>query len=100
MDSLISSGRILDVILVVIAVEMLVVGFYMWRKGQGLALISFAASGLSGGSLVLAFRALMKESGWPFVAIYLGAALLAHVADIALRLITARDAGGVSSRDP
>lgn len=100
MDGFISSGRIADVILVALAAELLIVGYYLWRKGEGLALLSFAASGLAGGSLVLALRAVLRESGWLFVAIYLLAALLAHVADLALRLLATRYANGVSSRDP
>ena len=75
-------------------------GFYLWRRGQGLALMSFVASSLAGGSLVLALRAVLRESGWLFVAIYLAAALLAHLADIALRLLLARQAAGVPSEEP
>lgn len=100
MEEFIRSGRIADVILVAIAVEMAIVGLYLWHRGQGLALMSFAASSLAGGSLVLALRAVLRESGWLFVAIYLGAALLAHLADIALRLLLARQADGVSSEEP
>ena len=92
MEGFIYSGRIADVILVGIAIELAVVGFYMWRKGQGLALLSLAAAGLSGGALVLALRAALRETGWLFVAIYLAAALLAHVADLALRLLMTRQA--------
>jgi hypothetical protein len=93
MDEFIRSGLIADVILVVIAAETALVGLYLWRRGQGVALFSLIASGLAGGSLVLAFRAVLRESGWLFVAIYLAAALLAHLADIALRLLLARQAG-------
>jgi hypothetical protein len=100
MDEFIRSGRIADVILVALAAEMAVMGLYLWRRGQGLALMSFAASSLAGGSLVLALRAVLRDSGWLFVAIYLAAALLAHLADIALRLLLARHAGGVSSEEP
>jgi hypothetical protein len=99
MEEFIRSGRIADVILVAIAAEIAIVGFYLWRREQGLALLSFVASGLAGGSLVLAFRALLRESGWLFVAIYLAAALLAHLADIALRVLVARQDGDRSSRD-
>jgi hypothetical protein len=100
MDEFIRSGRFADVILVALAAELVIVGFYLWRRGEGLALLSFVASCLAGGSLVLAMRAILNESGWPFVAIYLAAALLAHVADLALRLLIARQAGGVPSREP
>jgi hypothetical protein len=99
MDEFIRSGRFADVILVVIAAEMLAVSFYLWRRGRGLALMSFVASSLAGGSLVLAMRAILRDSGWLFVAIYLAAALLAHLADIALRLLPERHAGGVPSKE-
>jgi hypothetical protein len=97
MDEFIRSGRIADIILVVLAVELAAVSFYLWRRRRRLALMSFVASSLAGGSLVLAMRAILQESGWLFVAIYLAAALLAHVADLALRLLPERHAGGVSS---
>jgi hypothetical protein len=100
MDEFIRSGMIADVILVAIAAEIAIVGFYLWRRGQGLALLSFVASGLAGGSLVLALRAILRESGWLFVAIYLAAALLAHLADLALRLLLARHAAGVPTEKP
>jgi hypothetical protein len=99
MEELIRSGQIANVILVVLAAETALLGGYLWRKGQSRALFSLIASSLAGGGLVLAFREVMRGSGWLFVAIYLAAALLAHVADIALRLLLARQAGGPSSRD-
>jgi hypothetical protein len=98
MDEFIRSGHIADVILVVLGMEMVIVSLYLWRRGRGLALLSFVASSLAGGSLVLAMRAILRDSGWLFVAIYLAAALLAHLADIALRLVSERHAAGMSSR--
>ena len=100
MGAFILSGRFADVILVAIAIELVVVGFYLWWRGEGLGLLSFVASCLAGGSLVLAMRAILNQAGWPLVAAYLAAALLAHVADLALRLLIARQAAGVPSREP
>lgn len=91
MEQLITSGRIADIILVVIAVETMLLGLYFWRKGRPLTLIAFAASNLAGGSLVLALRAVLREAGWAYVALYLFAALLAHLADLALRLLARGD---------
>lgn len=91
MEELIKSGRIADIILVVIAAETIIIGLYFWRKGRTLALIAFAASGLAGGSLVLALRAVLRDSEWVYIAIYLFAALLAHLADLALRLLAQAD---------
>ncbi len=98
MEEFIRSGRIADVILIAIAVETLLAGVYLWRRGQALALAAFVASALAGGSIVLALRAALLQSGWLFVAICLAAALLAHLADLALRLLLSRQAGGVSSK--
>ena len=91
METLITSGRIADIVLVVIATETIIIGLGWWRKGRPLALIAFAASGLAGGSLVLALRAVLQQSGWIHIAIYLFAALLAHIADLALRLLAQGD---------
>ena len=91
MEELITSGRIADIILVVIAAETVLIGVYFWWKGRPLALIAFAASGLAGGSLVLALRAVLRDSGWIYIAIYLLAALLAHLADLAMRLLAQAD---------
>ena len=99
MEGFVSSGRIADMILVALAIELLVVGFYLWRKGAGLMLVSLAASSLAGGAIVLALRAALQGAGWPFVAIYLAAALLAHMADLALRLLLTRQAEGPASHD-
>jgi hypothetical protein len=48
---------------------------------------------------VLALRAALQQSGWLFVAIYLLGGLLAHLADVVLRLSATRHAGGVPSAD-
>lgn len=94
MEQLISGGGIADVILAALAVEVAVVGFILWRRRNVAALYSFIAASLAGGSLVLALKAALGEAGWPFVAIYLLAALLAHGADLVLRLRPVRNTGG------
>ncbi len=85
--------------LVAIAIEIAVAAYYFWRRQRTFLLLSFVANGLAGASLVLALRAALQQSGWLFVAIYLGGALLAHVADVVLRLSASRHAGGVPSAD-
>ncbi len=85
--------------LVAIAIEIAVAAYYFWRRQRTFLLLSFVANGLAGASLVLALRAALQQSGWLFVAIYLGGALLAHVADVVLRLGVTRHAGGVPSAD-
>jgi len=68
-----------------------------WRRGLGFFLTIAIL-----GALVLALRAALQQSGWLFVAIYLLGGLLAHIADVALRLGATRHAGtadGMASSD-
>jgi hypothetical protein len=103
MQGLIESGHIADLILVAIALEVAAAGYYFWRRQRALPLLSFVASGLAGAALVLALRAALQQRGWLFVAIYLLGGLLAHIADVVLRLAATRRAdgnpGGMASPD-
>jgi hypothetical protein len=99
MEQFVNSGQIATVMLVVLAIEIAVAGYYFWRRQRTFLLLSFVANGLAGAALVLALRAALQQSGWLFVAIYLAGALLAHVADVVLRLSATRHAGGVPSTD-
>ena len=91
MEEFISSGRIADAILGFMALEVAVMGYFLWWRGEGYGLLGYVASSLAGGSLVLALRAALLQLGWLYVAIYLLAGLLAHLAEIALRILMARN---------
>lgn len=95
----VNSGQVAGVILVVLAIEVAAFGLYFWRRQKTFLLLSFVANGLAGASLVLALRAALQQSGWLFVAIYLLGGLLAHLADVVLRLVPTRHADGVPSSD-
>ena len=99
MDDFVYSGRIADLVLVGLAAEVALVGFYLWRRNEAFGLLSFVASALALGSIVLALRAAVLGAGGLFVAIYLGAGLLAHASEIALRLLATRHADGASSEE-
>jgi hypothetical protein len=99
MEQFVNSGQVAGVMLVAIAIEIAVAAYYFWRRQRTFLLLSFVANGLAGGALVLALRAALQQTGWLFVAIYLAGALLAHVADVVLRLSASRHAGGVPSAD-
>jgi hypothetical protein len=99
LEQFVNSGQIAGVILVVLAIEVAAFGYYFWRTRRTLLLLSFVANGLAGASLVLALRAALQQSGWLFVAIYLAGGLLAHLADVVLRLTATRHAEGVPSSD-
>lgn len=99
MERFVNSGQVAGVILVVLAIEIAVAAYYFWRRRSTFQLLSFVANGLSGAALVLALRAALQQSGWLFVAIYLLGGLLAHLADVVLRLHLTRHAEGVPSTD-
>lgn len=99
MEHFVVSGQIASVMLVVLAIEVAVAGYVFWRRQRTFLLLSFVANGLAGAALVLALRAALQQSGWLFVATYLLGGLLAHLADVVLRLTLTRHADGVPSRD-
>ena len=55
---------------------------YRKATGRGLAPGDLFAMLLAGACLVLALRAVLTGSNWPAVALFLGAALVAHVIDL------------------
>ncbi|MCA3556134.1 hypothetical protein [Aestuariivirga sp.] len=99
MEQFVSSGHLATAILVAIAIEVAAAGCYLWRRRNTRLLLCFVANGLAGASLVLALRAALQQSGWLFVAVYLVGGLLAHLADVVLRLSLARHADGVPSTE-
>jgi len=99
MEGFVASGRIADVILVAIAIEIALAGAWFWWNRRPFLLLSFVANGLAGAALVLALRAALQQAGWLFVAIYLLGGLLAHLADVVLRLTATRHADGMASTD-
>ncbi len=94
MEDFVQSGRLTDIILVIMAVEVVAVSFFLWRRNQGLGVVSFVASLMSGASLILALRAALTDAGWYYVALYVTASLLAHLAEIAIRVVLARQTPG------
>lgn len=78
-------GRVIDVILALVAVE--AVALSVWRAStrRGPAPLSFLANLLSGGFLLLALREALRGESGSWIAICLLGALLAHCADLKLR---------------
>jgi hypothetical protein len=82
MEAFFSSGLLADIILAVMVAEALLLLLYRKITGRGLAPADLFAMLLAGACLVLALRAVLTGSGWPVVALFLGAALLAHLMDL------------------
>jgi uncharacterized membrane protein YGL010W len=82
---LFASGRIIDLILALVAVEAVVLLAYAYRTGRGISpagLLSNLAAGLF---LLLALRTTLLNQSWILVASLLTAALFAHVIDLSHR---------------
>ncbi len=85
LESLITSGRVVDFILTVMAVEVVAVTLYRRATGGGIAFVPLILNIGAGGSLALSLRAALTEAGFEMIATWLVAALFFHVADQARR---------------
>jgi hypothetical protein len=85
MDRLFASGRIVDLILALVALEALGLLAYHRRTGRGPAPADALSNLLSGACLMLALRGALVGAWWGWVALPLLASLLAHLADLRRR---------------
>lgn len=82
MSALFASGRIIDLILLLTAAEAGVLVVHHRATGRGIAPSGFLCNLLSGVCLMLAVRAALVSAWWGWVAAFLLAAGLAHLADL------------------
>lgn len=85
MAELFASGRIVDFILALLAIEGVALTLFHRRTGRGIApgnLLGFLFSGLF---LLLALRAALVGAWWGWISLSLAAALLAHLIDLKQR---------------
>jgi hypothetical protein len=85
MPELFASGRIVDAILVLVAIEAVVLAAWSARTGKGVAPRDLLPNLASGVALFLALRGALVGAAWPWIAACLLAALAAHATDLALR---------------
>ncbi|MCJ2034265.1 hypothetical protein [Methylobacterium sp. J-068] len=83
MAGLFASGRIIDAILVLVALEALVL--ILWRRRDGLPL-PLVCNLTSGAALMLALRAALTGADWTAIAGCLAVSGLAHGMEMTLRL--------------
>jgi|UPI00034AA366 hypothetical protein len=79
------SGRIVDGILVLIGIEALVLLGARARWGRGPTPAALLCNLASGAALMLALRAAVTGAAWPSLAAWLTVALVAHLAELAIR---------------
>ena len=85
MAELIASGRVVDLILVLMALEALALTLFWARTARGLRPLLLVVNLAGGASLLLALRAALTGAGSVTIGSFLVLALAAHLADLALR---------------
>ena len=85
LQELITSGRIVDLMIVFIVLEIIAVLAWRRLKGGAIPAVPLLVNIGAGGSLMLALRAELTGAGWQSVALFLLLALMFHVSDLALR---------------
>ncbi len=80
-----ASGRLVDLILLIVAIEAVVLIAY-WRKtGKGIAPPNLLPNLIAGALLLLALRLTLAQAGWMAICGCLAAAGVANVIDIMRR---------------
>jgi hypothetical protein len=85
MTDLFASGRIVDIVLAITAIEAALLVAYHRRTGRGPAPAALFGNLLSGVCLMLALRAALVDAWWGWVALWLLAAFGAHLSDLRRR---------------
>ncbi|RAI45216.1 hypothetical protein [Rhodoplanes roseus] len=86
MQDLFTSGRVIDLILALVAVEVAGLALLGRLTARVPPLRMLLPNLLAGAFLLLAVRAALVQAAWQWVAACLTAALIAHVADLTSRL--------------
>lgn len=85
MQALIESGRIVDIVLAVLVLEVVLLAYWHRRTGRGIAALPAVLNAGAGGSLAMALRAALTDGGWQWITVWLLSALVFHTADLLRR---------------
>jgi len=88
-EALFASGRVVDIALALMLLEAVGLWAYRRARSQAFPAADVAWNLAAGACLLLALRAALTQAAWPWVALFLTAALIAHIGDFRRRL-TAR----------
>ncbi len=86
LESLFETGRVVDLILLFVAVEAAILIVWFARSGRRASIAPLIANLASGAALMLAVRAAIVSDPWPVIAACLLASFFAHATELALRL--------------
>lgn len=81
-----ASGRIIDIVLLLVALEALALAFWRRRSGRGPTSLALLPNLLAGASLMLALRFALTGMSWVWIALMMVVSLVAHAFDLAARL--------------
>lgn len=105
MADLFASGRIVDAILVLVALEALLLLALRIRLGRGPSTGALLANLTAGAALMLGLRTALTGGAWPAVAGWMLVSLFAHLAEMTIRFRAGgrtksphRDAGAWNNR--
>lgn len=85
MEQAFASGRLIDAVLVAVAVQAVVLVLWARRTGRGVPPASLLATLAAGGFLLVALRSALSDAWWGWTGLALLAALAAHLIDLRLR---------------
>ena len=85
MSDLFASGRLVDIILLIVAIEAVALGLYWRATGKGVAPADLLPNLIAGGCLLLALRLVIANADWRAVCAVLAAAGIASAIDISRR---------------
>ena len=85
MSGLFASGRIVDLVLAITALEAALLLAYHRRTGRGPAPKDVVGMLLAGACLMLALREALVGAEWRWIALWLAAAFVAHLNDLRRR---------------
>lgn len=80
-----SSGRAVDVVLAVMALEAIALGIYFRATSRGIPLVDLLFNLATGACLLFALRAALTGRPWTWVAAGLSASLVGHLLDLSRR---------------
>jgi len=83
--TLIVSGRIVDVILGLMVVEIAIIAWLHRQDRSHLSPADAVVNSLAGVGLLFALRGALRGAHWTWIALALGGALVAHAADLVRR---------------
>ncbi|MBX2880848.1 MAG: hypothetical protein KTR32_12985 [Granulosicoccus sp.] len=85
LDQLIGNGRIVEIMVIFVVIEVVVLIIYWRRTGRGIPTVPLLANIGAGGSLMLALGATLKGMSATVIAACLIASLIFHMTDLAIR---------------